>query len=358
MRVEVGESGKKVEEGAPVLLHDESVLDATVRLRGDPWGLAVVVDENGRYAGTVSDFEIRHAILRSYSLSAPVRDIMATRGPVARPRDSDDQIRLLLESRRVDAIPRLDDDDVPVGVRSINEFGSPPVAASAVIMAGGRGQRLRPLTDKVPKPLLRVGSSSIIERIIASLAEAGVADVHLAVNYKAEIFEQRLGTGEALGVRLHYVYEEAELGTAGALSLIEEPAGPVIVTNGDIVTTIDFRRMIDFHRRHDGAITVGAIDYISHVPYGALDTVNHHLLSIQEKPERRELCNAGIYVLDPYVLRYLNRGAHLNMPDLIADVLADGASVNVFPIYEKWFDIGSPAEFERILIQFATGEES
>lgn len=351
-------SGLSTTERGPVLLRNETILDATVRLRGDAWGLAVVVDDNGRYLGTVSDFDIRHAVLRRCSLGAPAREIMSPRSPVARPNDSDEQVRQLLESRRVRAIPRLDESEVPVGVRTIDEFSVPPVTPSAVIMAGGRGQRLRPLTDKVPKPLLRVGSSSIIERIIVHLAEAGVADVHLAVNYKAEIFEQRLGTGEALGVRLHYVYEEAELGTAGALSLIEEPEGPVIITNGDIVTTIDFARLIDFHRRHGGAITVGGVDYVSHVPYGTLDTINHHLLSIQEKPERRELCNAGIYVLEPYVLRYLKMGAHLNMPDLIADVLADGASVNVFPIYEKWFDIGSPAEFERILIQFATGEES
>jgi NDP-sugar pyrophosphorylase family protein len=206
--------------------------------------------------------------------------------------------------------------------------------------------------------LLRVGATSIIERIIRSLGHASVQDVYLAVNYKADVFHQRLGHGEALSVRLHYIHEETELGTAGALSLLSEHERSIIVTNGDIVTTIDFDRLIDFHRRHGGAITVGGVDYISHVPYGILDTIKHHLLSIQEKPERRELCNAGIYVLEPYVLRYLPPGGHVNMPDLIADVLADGASVNVFPIYEKWFDIGSPAEFERILIQFATGEES
>lgn len=351
----------ETDRATPLVLEaDASILDATMRLRGDRYGFGIVEDAEGRYLGSVSDFDIRHAVLRRCSLSSPVREIMSQRGPVARAGDSDAQVREILESRRVRAVPMLDEEGRVAGIRTLDEFpGAAPAAPIAVIMAGGRGQRLRPLTDKVPKPLLRVGSSSIIERIIKHLGAAGVADVHLAVNYKAEIFHERLGKGEALGVNLHYIHEQTELGTAGALSLIETaPDGPIIVTNGDLVSTVDFGRLVDFHRRHGGAVTVGGVDYVSHVPYGILDIVNHHLLSIQEKPERRELCNAGIYVIEPHVLGYLTPGAHMNMPDLIADVLADGASVNVFPIYEKWFDIGSPAEFERILIQFATGEES
>ena len=344
---------------APLVLSaDETVLEATTRLRSDPYGVAVVADSDGRFLGTVSDFDIRHAVLRRCSLTSPVREVMPQRPLTVDAVESDEAVLELLRSRRLRAVPVLDSSGAAIGLRTIDEFDSRPPRPSAVIMAGGRGQRLRPLTDKVPKPLLRVGSESIVERIIRSLAGAGVADVHLAVNYKAEAFHQRLGDGEKLGVALHYVHEESELGTAGALSLIEPPGGPIIVTNGDIVSTIDFGRLVDFHRRHGGAITVGGVDYVSHVPYGILDVVGHHLLSIQEKPERRELCNAGIYVIEPHVLGYLKRGAHMNMPDLIADVLADGASVGVFPIFEKWFDIGSPAEFERILIQFATGEES
>ena len=235
------------------------------------------------------------------------------------------------------------------------EMGPPP---TAVIMAGGRGLRLRPVTDTVPKPLLRLGSTTIVERIIAALAAAGAEDVYLAVKYKAEAFYDRLGDGAGLGVKLHYLHEDTPLGTAGSLSLLPVPDGPILVTNGDIVTTVDFARMLDFHWRHGGAMTVAGATFVSHVPYGILATAAHHLLSIEEKPDRSELCNAGMYVLEPHLLRLLAPATHADMPDLIAHVLAGGMSVNVFPILEKWFDIGGPAEFERILVQFATGEET
>ena len=148
------------------------------------------------------------------------------------------------------------------------------------------------------------------------------------------------------------------MGTAGALSLLPAGhSGPIIVSNGDVVTNVDFARLVDFHRRHAGMITVAGVEHVSSIPYGVLRTAQHHLLSIEEKPERRDLCSAGIYVLEPRVLNFLRPGSRLDMPDLIADVLAEGLPVQVFPILEKWFDIGGTAEFERMLIQFATGEE-
>jgi dTDP-glucose pyrophosphorylase len=341
-----------------VLDGEDSLLEATSRLRGDPYGIAVVVDDAGRLRSTITDFDIRHALLARMAPDTPVSAIMATRPVVASTSSTDAQIAELLQTHRMRALPVVDLGGAVVGMRAIDDLGAPPAPPVAVIMAGGRGLRLRPVTDRTPKPLLRVGSCSIVERIIGGLVAAGVRDVFLAVNYKADIFHERLGDGASLGVTLHYLHEQDELGTAGALSLLPELNGPLIVTNGDIVTTVDFGRMLDFHRRHGGALTVGGVEHVSHVPYGILATADHHLLSIEEKPDRRELCNAGIYVLEPGVLRFVAPATPLNMPTLIADVLADGLSVNVFPIHEKWFDIGGPAEFERILVQFATGEES
>jgi len=318
----------------------------------------VVVDERERFLSTITDFGIRHALLHQVSLEAPVSIAMSARPVFASTSASEEEIGELLETHRLRALPILDDAGEVVAMRSIDEFASRPATPVAVIMAGGRGLRLRPVTDKTPKPLLRVGSCSIIERIIGGLTDAGVRDVHLAVNYKADIFHERLGDGASLGVNLHYLHEKTELGTAGALSLLPELDGPLLVTNGDIVTTVDFGRMVDFHRRHGAALTVGGVQHVSLVPYGILQTADHHLLAIEEKPERREFCNAGIYVIEPEILRFIPPETPLNMPTLIAQVLAEGLSVNVFPIHEKWFDIGGPAEFERILIQFATGEES
>ena len=335
----------------------ESVGRATARLHGTPHGVAVVLGEDGRLVGTLSDCDIRLALLAGYGTDSPVRDVMSARTVTAGPSAGDAEVLDLLQSHRLRALPIVDERGHVLEMRTLDQAatGPPPVA---VIMAGGRGLRLRPVTDTVPKPLLRLGSKTIIERMITGVAAAGAEHVYLAVKYKAEAFHERLGDGAALGVQLHYLHEESPLGTAGALSLLPPQEGPIVVTNGDIVTTVDFARMLDFHWRHGGAMTVAGATFVSHVPYGILDTCAHHLLSIEEKPDRSELCNAGMYVLEPHVLRLLSDGTHADMPDLIASVLAAGMSVNVFPILEKWFDIGGPAEFERILVQFATGEET
>lgn len=337
---------------------DATVLEATSALRGTAAGVAVVLGEDRRFLGTVTDFGIRMAALGEVPTGAPVTNVISPRPVLAGATTSDTEIAELLRLHRLRALPIVDEHGEVLGMRCLEPPAVLEVPPIAVIMAGGRGLRLRPVTDRVPKPLLRVGSTTIVERIIGGLAAAGVEHVYLAVNYMAEAFEQRLGDGSSLEVSLHYLHEDSALGTAGPLSLLDAQESPIIVTNGDIVTTVDFARMLDFHWRLGGAMTVAGARYSSHVPYGILDASAQHLLGIEEKPDRVELCNAGMYVLEPEVLRLLQAAAAANMPDLIADVLADGKSVNVFPIFEKWFDIGGPAEFERILVQFATGEET
>ncbi|HZA60988.1 MAG TPA: sugar phosphate nucleotidyltransferase [Actinomycetota bacterium] len=230
----------------------------------------------------------------------------------------------------------------------------------AVIMAGGRGQRLRPLTDKVPKPLLRVGASSIIERIIASLVAAGIQDVYLAVNYKAEAFERRLGTGDHLGVNLHYLREQQRLGTAGALSLLPEgevSGRSILVMAADILTGMNYRAFYEFHQAHGGAATVAAVPYAAKIPYAVLRTEGDQLMSLQEKPEQNVLCNAGIYMVQPEVVRLVPQESMIDMPDLLAKVLGEGLPVRIFTIRESWFDVGSPEDFEHVLHEYATSEE-
>ena len=245
-------------------------------------------------------------------------------------------------------------------VREEDEIATPPAPGRpvAVVMAGGRGQRLRPLTDKVPKPLLRIGGTPIIERIIASLADAGIEDVYLSVNYKAEAFEERLGDGEHLGVRITYLREREALGTAGSLSMLPpEIDQPILVMNADIMTRMSFAELIAFHQGHGDAATVAAIEYTAVVPYAVLRTDDTRLQAIEEKPRQPSLCNAGIYVIEPRVLPLVPAGSPLDMPDLLQKAMAEGHVVRVYATAEKWFDIGSPEDFERVLIEFATGEE-
>ena len=301
-----------------VVKADDSASDAFHLLQEAPDGRADVVDGD-TVIGTLADADVRRAALAAADLDAPVRSLVGGT-PTPAP-----------------------DDDRPV---------------TAVVLAGGRGQRLAPLTDKVPKPLLTVGRTTIVERILSGLAEAGVTDVWLSVNYKAEMFEERLGDGSELGVRLRYLREHKPLNTAGPLSILPEPpAGPLLVMNADQVTALHYARMVEFHRQAGAAITVGTFTYDVQVPYGVLQLDGERLTGIVEKPMLRNHCNAGIYVVEPDVVPLVPRNTFFGMPSLVEAALAAGHGVAAFPILETFIDIGTREELDKALLWFATGEE-
>jgi dTDP-glucose pyrophosphorylase len=333
----------------------DTAADAFAAIAGTPALLAVVTGRSGgKIVGTVTDSALRRAALRDSALSMPVSDVMARRPLIAPAKTKPAALDAGLRERRQRALALVDDKGKTTGVRVLPDRH----ITTAVLMVGGEGKRLRPLTDKVPKPLLRIGGTTIIERMIATLAAAGITDVYLTLNYKAEAFEERLGDGSAAGVRVHYLRERKPLGTAGALSMLAaDLEGPVFVSNGDLVTTVDFNALFDFHWHHEGDITITGVEHLTQVPYGVLQTAEHHLLGIDEKPARRDFVSAGMYVLEPQVVGLVPPGSFYDMPQLIADVIAEGQPVHVFPVLEKWSDIGSHDEFEKVLLQFATGEE-
>lgn len=300
---------------------DDQAGDALAQMQVSGSGQASVTDSEGRVIGTVIDGDIRRASLAGIDMTAPVVEVMG-------------------DGRHVSD---LAEDHVP------------PIA---VILAGGRGQRLRPVTDKVPKAFLTVGRTTIIERLLEQLWSAGISEVYLAVNYKAEVFEERLGDGDGYGVKLHYLREHKPLHTAGPLSLLPEPpTGPVLVMNADQVTALNFARLVDFHRQQNAAMTIGAFVHEVSIPYGVLRLDGEHVQGIAEKPTLHHLCNAGIYVLEPEVVDLVPRNTFFGMPSLAEAVLAAGRPVAAFPILEKFIDIGTPEELEAALLYFATGEE-
>src|SRR4051812_46331490 len=213
--------------------------------------LAVIVDGDGRVTSTVTDGDIRRAVLAGHPLDAPLSAIVSPAPLLVRPDQPDDVVRDLFVRSGRSAVAVVDADQRLVGVRRLADV-APDLAPApvGVLMVGGRGERLRPLTDKLPKPLLKIGGAAIVERLVAPLRAGGGSEIYLSVNYMAEQFEEKLSTGDALGVRLHYIQEEQPLDTAGALSLLPPQDRPLIVSNGDLVTTIDFAAMLDFHRFH------------------------------------------------------------------------------------------------------------
>lgn len=320
-------------------------------------GLAVVVSGDDQVLGTVTDGDLRRAALGDDGGELRAAQLMGPEPATVGPDSSDEEVRALLEHRHLPTVATVDDGRL-VGLRHLADVGGRRASVTAVILAGGRGQRLRPLTDKVPKPLLTVGRTTILERLLEQLWSAGVSDIALAVNYKAELFEERLGDGEGYGVSLTYLKERKEMGTAGALSMLPEPpTGPILVTMADQVTALPFARLVDFHNQEGAAITVAAFEHEIAVPYGVLRLDGRHVRGIDEKPTLRRRCNAGIFVLDPKVLPLVPHDEMFGMPSLVEAALGAGMAVSAFPILERWIDVGTPEALEAALMSFATGEE-
>jgi dTDP-glucose pyrophosphorylase/CBS domain-containing protein len=343
----------------PLLLR----IDATVRaamecIDHNQRGIALVVDEDGRLLGTVTDGDIRRAMLADLALDSSVEVLLERQQELheARPipltapvgthpaelvalmqRFDVRQIPLVDEWGRVESLSLL---------RDLVELEVPPLRA--VVMAGGFGTRLGELTRETPKPMLPVGDRPLLERIIEQLRDAGIEQVNLTTHYRADEIVRHFGDGGSLGVRIEYVSEEEPLGTAGALGLIESDA-PILVMNGDILTRVDFKAMHRFHDEHAADMTMAVRPYEARVPFGLVDLDGSRIASIAEKPLARGFVNAGIYLLKPDVCRLVVPGEALDMPQLIQRLLDDGRTVVGFPLREYWLDIGRLTDYEQAL---------
>jgi NDP-sugar pyrophosphorylase family protein len=246
------------------------------------------------------------------------------------------QLPLLDESRRVAGLVTmrqlLDTDELPL---------------SAAVMAGGLGARLRPLTEDIPKPMLPVGDEPLLETIVKQLREAGIQRVNLITNYKEEVIAQHFADGRDFGVDIRYVNEDKPLGTAGGLRLLEETNEPLLVMNGDIVTRVDFRAMLDFHTENEADMTVALRRYEFPVPYGVVETDGVVITGISEKPVLRHFVSAGIYLLNPGLRRFIPDGRSYDMPDLVNRLVSEGHRIVGFPVREYWLDIGRHEDYER-----------
>jgi NDP-sugar pyrophosphorylase family protein len=225
-----------------------------------------------------------------------------------------------------------------------------------MVMAGGEGTRLRPLTDSVPKSMLPVGDRPLLELIVRQLGQAGIRRVNLATHYKADQIERHFGDGSEFSVDIQYVNEHQPLGTAGAIGLLSASHEPLLVVNGDILTQVDFAAMLEFHRAHNADMTVAVRPSEFHVPYGVVETSGVDITSLSEKPVMRYFVNAGIYLLNPEVCEWVPSGQRYDMPDLIGALIANRRRVISFPIHEYWRDIGQTADYRQAVADAEKGD--
>ena len=311
--------------------------------------LALVVGDDRRLLGTVTDGDVRRAILRGVSLDEPVTAIMNASPTVAYLGASREEIRSLLERRNLQHIPVVDESGRVVDVVVLSEMLRPQERPNwVVLMAGGEGTRLRPLTEDRPKPMLPVGSKPLLETILNQFLSYGFRRFFISVRYKAELIEAYFGDGSKWGAEIHYLREKKPLGTAGCLSLLpSRPDAPLVVMNGDLLTNVNFTQLLAFHDHLQAHVTLCVREHHVRVPYGVVQVNDNRLVSLTEKPVQRYFINAGIYVLEPAVLKWVPRNKAMDMTELIKLLLERNHLIGTFPIHEYWTDIGHMEDYLR-----------
>ena len=288
--------------------------------------------------------------LRGKALQDPVSTVMNANPLTSGDGQSRDAAIVLMRDKLIHQLPVVDKDGRVVGLITLDGvLRELRQETLVVLMAGGLGTRLRPLTEATPKPLLPVGGRPLLEITIENLARQGFVNFALSVNYKAKMFRNHFGSGENLGVDIQYLQETERLGTAGALRLLpQRPTTPILMMNGDILTNLDARRLVQYHREHGAAITMCVREYEWKVPYGVVSmTNNYRVASLEEKPSRREFVNAGIYVVSPEALDHLPETGSIDMPNLIDKVGSVSGAAAVYPLHEYWLDIGHLDDLQR-----------
>lgn len=318
--------------------------------------LAILVDDNCALLAVLTDGDIRRGILHGLSLDASASELLPLKAtlpnsvPVTAPYGTDRAVLLkLMQEKGVRQVPLLDAQRRVVDIVLLRDLmPESPAALQAVIMAGGFGKRLRPLTDNIPKPMLPIAGRPVMERLIEQLQQAGIRRVNVSTHYKPEKIIEHFGNGAAFGVEISYLNEEQPLGTGGALSLMPVPDTPVLVVNGDVVSGIDFGRMLEYHQDNQAEMTVAVTAHTIKVPYGVIDQgEGGRITGLREKPEFTLFVNAGIYLLEPTTYQFVPRGCHFNMTDLIERLISQQRTVVSFPIREYWLDIGQHADYEQ-----------
>lgn len=318
--------------------------------------IALVLNDEGRLVATVTDGDIRRGILGGVGLDSPVSEVMHRNPTTLLKGASEAESKRLMRDLGLNHIPVVDIEGrlVSLAVRE-GLMDVAPRSTPVVLMAGGLGKRLRPLTATLPKPMISIGDKPLLEHIVIRFRDQGFSQFTISLNYLGHLIRSHFGDGSALGVSISYVEESQRMGTGGAVSLLDSrPQEPFVVMNSDILTTTSFGAMMDFHFDTGSDVSVCAREFNTQVPYGVLNTEGTTLVSMQEKPVLSHLVNAGIYVLSPVVFDYITDGEPLDMPDLLARVQAAGGKVSVFRVSEYWMDIGRIEDLDRARADYAT----
>ena len=312
---------------------------------------ALVIKEGDFLLGTITDGDIRRALLSGKSLECCIEDIYFRTPTVVNINRTKEEIINICTSKKIYQIPVVDDEYRVVSIKVLDEILKPKQYKNKVIlMVGGLGTRLRPLTETTPKPMLPVGGKPILQTIVEKFASYGFVNIVMCIGYKSEIIQDFFEDGSRFGVHIEYIVEDKRMGTAGALSLLSEerkPKEPFFVMNGDLLTNVNFESMLEFHLQNEAKATMCVREYDFQVPYGVVKIEDGQIKAIDEKPLHKFFVSAGIYMLNASTIEMIPENEFYDMPTLFEEMIKREEKTISFPIREYWLDIGRMDEYEK-----------
>jgi dTDP-glucose pyrophosphorylase len=326
-----------------------SIRDAMVAINENYREVVLVADASDDIVGVITDGDIRRGLLRGLTLQSSAVEVMSKDFVSVRPEVDRAAVLDLMKALVIRQIPVLTEGRSLAGIHFLEELiGVVERPNVAVIMAGGKGLRLRPLTENLPKPMIQVAGRPILERIVLHFVGYGIRHIYISINYLGHLIEEHFGDGSAFGCRIEYLREEISLGTGGALTLLPfTPTTPILVMNGDQITRIDIDRLLAFHEAHEAKATIVVGSYEHQIPFGVINHENGRLSSLVEKPTIDFFISQGIYVLNPEVLSCVPCGCNFPITQLFEELLARNQAVAVYHAVNDWVDIGSMDDFRK-----------
>lgn len=334
-----------------VLKSDDSIKRAIEVIDSEIYKIALIENLEGKLIGTVTDGDIRRAIINEHELTSSLENIMQSNPVSANIDDSYELILSKMEENSILQIPIVDEAGKIIGLETLKSLvGVKKFDNPVILMAGGFGKRLHPLTFDTPKPLLKIGSKPILETILENFIQAGFHNFYISTHYKPEMISNHFSDGAKWGVTIKYIHEVKPLGTGGALGLLPKNQInlPVILMNGDLVTSINYNHLLNFHLEQGGIATMCIREFDYQIPYGVVKSKECYLTSIEEKPIQKFFVNAGIYVIEPEIISGIVSNQYLDMTTLLEEQIQKRMNVSIFPLHESWTDIGHHEDFNRV----------
>lgn len=335
-----------------------SIKDALEIIDRQASRIVLVVDKNRKLLGTVTDGDIRRGLLKSVTIDACIEQIMNRNPLTTSPNIPANIMKETMLKNGILSLPIVEN-GIVIGLDQLNtkkiqkNYNNP-----VFIMAGGYGTRLKPLTDHCPKPLLKIGNKPILDFILQNFIKYGFKNFYISTHYMPEKIRHYFGDGEHWGVKITYVHEKEPLGTGGALGLLPDniDKAPLIMINGDILTTTNFEKLLKFHINSNADVTMCVRDYEYQIPYGVIYEKGNKVVRLEEKPIKHFYVNAGIYVLNYELVRRVKKNSKIDMPNFLENIIAENGNILMHPIHEYWLDIGRMDDFKRAQADIASLE--